>query len=296
MWVFLTIASALFLGIYEVMKKISVQENAVLPVLLVSSLFGSFVFVFPVIFSQAGIIDASSLFYVPPVSFREHLLILLKTLIVISSWILAFLAIKHLPLTIVSPIRSTSPLWTLVGAIIIFAERLSPLQWTGMILTLTFFYLFSTAGKLEGITFRNNKYMWFIVFATLISAVSGLYDKFLLKIVDRMAVQAYFTFYQVALFTPIVLTLWWPKRGKMPFSFRWSIPLIGLFLLAADFLYFYAVQYPDSLISVITALRRSSVIIAFLAGAILFREKNIGRKVVFLVGILAGILLLIFGR
>lgn len=296
MWVFLTIASALFLGIYDVLKKISVNNNAILPVLLISSLSGSIIFVFPVLFSQAGWIGASSPFYIPGISFHDHLLILIKTAIVISSWILAFLAVKHLPLTIVSPIRSTSPLWTLIGALIIFSEKLSPLQWAGMIVTLGFFFLFSTIGKLEGISIRNNKYLWCIILATLISAVSGLYDKFLLQIVDRMAVQAYFTFYQVLFMAPIVLLLWWPKRKKSPFTFRWSIPLIGVFLLAADFLYFYAVQYPDSLISVITALRRSSVVVAFLAGAVLFMEKNIRRKIIYLAGIMAGIMLLIFGR
>ena len=297
MWVFLSIISAFFLGIYDVMKKISLNGNAVLPVLLVSTLSGAIIFLFPYLLSEFSLLNPNTLFYVPSISIEDHLLIALKTVIVVSSWILSFFALKNLPITIVSPIRSTSPLWTLIGALIIFKESLNYLQLLGILITLAFFYLFSTAGRLEGLSFKNNKYLWFIIFGTLIAAVSGLYDKFLLKRVDRMAVQTFFSFYQLLLMIPIVAFLWWPKRKKYtPFVFRWSIPMIGLFLALADFFYFYALTYPEALISVITALRRASVVVAFIFGAYLFKEKNIKRKAIYLLGILVGVMLLIFGK
>lgn len=297
MWVFLSIISAFFLGIYDVMKKVSLNGNAVLPVLLVSTISGAIIFLVPYLLSVFQVIEQGTLFYVPPISVEEHLLIGLKTVIVVSSWVLSFFALKNLPITIVAPIRSTSPLWTLVGALIIFGEQLNFTQLSGILVTLVFFYLFSTAGKLEGITFRNNKYLWFIIMGTLIASISGLYDKFLLQRVDRMAVQTFFSFYQVVLMAPVVMLFWWPKRHKYtPFTFRWSIPLIGLFLAMADFFYFYALTYPDALISVITALRRASVVVAFAFGAYLFREKNIRKKAYYLIGILAGVMILIFGK
>ncbi len=296
-WLWLAIGSAVFLGIYDVMKKLSLNENAVLPTLLFSSVSGAILFIIPFALSKYNFLQTGDLFFVGEISLKEHVLIFLKTLIVLSSWILAFFAIKNLPLTIVTPIRSTSPVWTLMGAIIIFHEQLSPLQWTGMIITLIFFYLFSTAGKLEGIHFKNNKYVWFIIGATIIGGGSGLYDKFLLQRIDRMAVQTYFTFYQVLVMLIVVAFLWWPERNKnTKFEWRWTIPLIGVFLALADFLYFYALTYPDALISIISALRRVSVIISFGMGAILFKEQNIKKKGIWLIGILIGVLFLIFGK
>ncbi len=296
MWWLLAIVSALFLGIYDVVKKVSVNNNAVLPVLLFSSISGAIVFVPILILSQQGIISEDHLLYVPPVTLLEHAQLFLKAVIVVTSWIFSFFALKYLPLTIVAPIRATGPLWTLVGAIIIFKEQLSTYQWVGIAITLTFFFLFSTAGKTEGISFRKNKWIWFIILGTLFGAVSGLYDKFLLRNINRMAVQCYFTFYQVVLFIPLVMALWWPIRKKSSsFKWRWSIPLIGIFLLIADFFYFYALHDTESMISIVSALRRGSVIVAFAFGAYLFKEKNIKTKSIYLAGILAGIAFLIFG-
>ena len=296
MWWLLAIVSALFLGIYDVVKKVSVNNNAVLPVLLFSSLSGAILFVPLLIASQTKLISLDNSFFIPSITPKEHAMLFLKSAIVVTSWIFSFFALKHLPLTIVSPVRATGPLWTLIGAIIIFSERLSTYQWIGIIITLTFFYMFSIAGKTEGISFRKNKWILFLILGTLFGAVSGLYDKFLLRHINRMAVQCYFTFYQVVLFVPIVMVIWWPTRKKTSaFIWRWSIPLIGLFLIVADFFYFYALHIPESMISIVSALRRGSVIVAFAFGAYLFKEKNIKTKAVYLLGILVGIGLLIFG-
>lgn len=298
MWVLLALLSALLLGIYDVFKKLSVNGNAVFPVLLISAITGAILFIPPTLGSWLFPTFFQSIhLYVPPITLREHGLIFLKTMLVVSSWILAFSALKRLPITIVTPIRATGPIWTLIGAILIFNERLNWLQWAGVITTLGFFYLLSTAGRLEGIHFRKNIWILFIVGATLLGASSGLYDKFIIRKVDRLAVQAWFTFYQVVVMLPVLAAVRWsrPKNKRIPFEWRWSIPAIGVFLLLADFAYFYALSYEDSMISIISALRRGGVLIAFITGAFLFREHNIRQKGLYLLGILAGILLISLG-
>lgn len=298
MWVFLALVSAFLLGIYDVFKKLSVNGNAVLPVLLISSITGALLFITPTVGSVYFPDFFQSIhLYVPAISLKEHGLIFLKSLLVVSSWILAFHALKHLPITIVSPIRATGPIWTLIGAILIFHESLNLLQWTGIIITLVFFYFLSTAGKLEGIHFRKNVWVFCIIGATLLGAASGLYDKFIIRKIDRLAVQAWFSFYQVVVMLPFVALFRWskPKSKRPQFHWRWSIPAIGLFLLLADFAYFYALSYEDSMISVISALRRGGVLIAFITGAFLFHESNIRQKGIYLLGILAGILLISLG-
>ncbi|MGQ7869322.1 EamA family transporter [Sunxiuqinia sp. sy24] len=298
MWVLLALLSAFLLGIYDVFKKLSVNGNAVFPVLLISAITGALLFLPPTVgsFLFPDFFHSIHL-YVPAITAREHGLIFLKTLLVVSSWILAFSALKHLPITIVTPIRATGPIWTLIGAILLFHENLNWLQWTGVITTLVFFYLLSTAGKLEGINFRKNTWVLFIVGTTLLGASSGLYDKYIIRQIDRLAVQAWFTFYQVAVMLPVLTVVRWsrPKSKRIPFQWRWSIPAIGVFLLLADFAYFYALSYEDSMISVISALRRGGVLVAFATGALLFHEHNIRQKGIYLLGILAGILLISLG-
>ncbi len=297
MWAMLAVASSVFLGSYDVFKKLSLNKNAVIPVLFFSTLTSALLFS-PLIIGSFYAPEwlTNSMFFVPQVSLTVHLQIMLKSLIVASSWIFAFFAVKHLPLTIVSPIRATGPVWTLFGAILIFSEQLSPVQWLGIALTLIFFYLFSQAGKSEGIHFVKNKWIFFLIAGTLLGSVSGLYDKYLIRNFDRMAVQAWFAVYQVVLLFPVLIFLWYPTREKTtPFAWRWSIPMIGLFLCMADFLYFYAIAQENSLISVISALRRSGVIISFTMGGALFKEKNIRKKGWLLVGILTGVFILLLG-
>jgi transporter family protein len=297
MWALLAVASALFLGTYDVFKKLSLNSNAVIPVLFFSTLTSATVFL-PLVLISAwfpGVLNSSILF-IPPVPPSQHLFFFLKAVIVTSSWIFAFFAVKHLPLTIVSPIRATGPIWILFGAILVFSEHLTLIQWIGIAVTLIFFYYFSLAGKTEGIHFRTNKWVIFLIIGTLLGSVSGLYDKFLIRNFDKMAVQAWSGIYQVLILLPIVLLLWYPKRHEnTPFQWRWSIPMIGLFLVIADFLYFYAISFDGSLISVISALRRSGVIISFALGAKLFHEKNVRQKGWLLLGIVAGVMILLFG-
>ena len=298
MWVILALVSSLFLGFYDVLKKLSVNKNAVLPVLFISTIASSII-VTPLVIGSAyfpSFFQSISL-YVPEITMKEHLMIFLKAVIVVSSWIFAFHALKHLPITIVSPIRATGPVWTLIGAILIFNEHLNFTQWIGVIITLVFFYLLSTAGKLEGINFRKNVWVFCIVAATLLGAASGLYDKFIIRKIDRLAVQAWFTYYQVIVMLPAIAMFRWAKsKPERPvFEWRWTIPAIGLFLLIADFAYFYSLSYEDSMISIVSALRRGGVLVAFITGALLFKENNIRKKGIYLLGILAGILIISLG-
>ena len=294
MWAIFGLLSAVFLGIYDIFKKTALNENAVIPVLFFATVTSSVIFI-PIVFGsyfQPEPFQQIGLF-APVLTFSEHLKVLLKAVIVVSSWLLAFFGLKNLPISIYAPIRATSPLWTLIGAIIIFQESLNLMQWIGVALTLGFFFKFSTAGKKEGIKFRKNKWVAFVVAATILAAASGLYDKYIISHIDRIAVQAYFSFYQVAILLPVLSFLWYPKRKNTTvFQWRWAIPAIGVTLVIADFLYFYALSIDDSMISIIAALRRSSVIIAFVLGAMLFKEENLKQKGIYLVGILAGILLI----
>ena len=295
MWVLLALCSAFFLGIYDVFKKRSLNGNAVLPVLFLSVFISSLIFVPALLLSEfcpnAAVAGG---FYVPDVDAHTHLFIFLKAILVLSSWACGFFALKHLPVTIFAPIRATQPVWTIVGALLIFGEQLAWLQVVGISITLVSFFLFSTAGHREGIYWKSNVWVWLIIAATLLGACSGLYDKHLLRNYDRMAVQVYSTLYQAVFMFAVLMLLWWPTHKKTtPFQWRWSIVGISVFLVIADFVYYKALSQPDSLISVVSTIRRSGAVISFLYGAFFLREKNLRTKGVYLVGVLLGVALLV---
>ena len=63
----------------------------------------------------------------------------------------------------------------------------------------------------------------------------------------------------------------------------------------ADFVYFQAVASPGSLISLISIVRRTSVVVAFLVGGHVFRELYRKEKMAGLLAILGGVVLIALG-
>jgi bacterial/archaeal transporter family protein len=295
-WLYLGILSGLLLGVYDLLKKQSVNGNAVLPVLLFSNLASAVVWVPLVLLShyQKDWLPHSELL-VSELSLREHGLLFLKASIVGSSWLFAYFAVKHLPISIAGSVRSTGPVFTIFGALVIYHESPSHQQWMGILITLAFFIALSRVGKREGIHFENNRWIWFIILGTALSACSGLYDKYLLGIygLSPATVQAWFSIYLfVFMLIPALgwLRGWWPHSQ---FHWRWSIPLIGLTLLVADFFYFKALANPEAMVSVVSSLRRSAVLITFFLGTFLFKEKHFAAKLPCVLGILVGILVIV---
>lgn len=296
MWLILGFISALLLGAYDVSKKVSLQNNAVIPVMLTSILISCVVLSPLLILSHFNPTLLGDALYVPVVDFKTHLYLILKAAIVLSSWLFAYFAIKHLPITIASPIKATQPVWVVIGGVLIFSEKLNGYQIGGVAVTLISFFLFSFAGNKEGFSIKNNKWIWFIILATLTGAISGLYDKYLLNQFNHMAVLVYYTYYQGLIMSIITITLWYPTRKRTtPFQFRWSIALISLFLVAADFAYFYALTMPGSMISIISTIRRSGVIVPFIYGGLILHDKNMKLKMVDMLGVLLGMILLFLG-
>lgn len=297
MWLLLAFCSAALLGFYDVFKKKSLAGNAVLPVLGLNTLFSSLIFLpFILISHFRPEWLQQTIFFVPDAGWEVHRYILLKSVIVLSSWTFGYFGMKHLPLTIVGPINATRPVMTLVGALLIFGERLNLYQWIGVLLAIVSFFLLSRSGKKEGIDFQHNRWIWFIVLAALLGAVSGLYDKYLMGRFDNMVVQAWYNVYQLFLMGGVLMFLWWPKRKTTtPFHWDWCIILISVFLSAADFVYFYALSLDGSMISIVSMVRRSSVLVSFLFGVMIFREKNLTSKAIDLVLVLLGMIFLYIG-
>lgn len=296
-WLLLAFVSAALLGLYDAAKKTALTDNAVLPVLLLNTFFSTLIFLPAIVSSECGfgwfdgtLLDSS------PGTPQAHGLVFMKAVIVLTSWIFGYFGIKHLPITIVGPINATRPVMVLVGAMLLFGERLNAYQWIGVALALLSLFMLSRSSRREGVDFRHNLWILFVALAALTGAVSGLYDKFIMSRLEAVFVQSWYNLYQLLLMGVVVGLLWWPKRSTTtPFHWSWAIPLISVFLSTADFAYLLALREEDAMISVVSMIRRGSVVISFLCGAVLFRERNLRSKAVDLAFILVGMIFLWLG-
>lgn len=312
MWLILAFLSATLLGFYDVFKKKSLEGNAVITVLFLNTLFSSLIFLPFILISAYGHGLDGTIFYVPRGGWEVHKYIVIKSVIVLSSWVFGYFAMKHLPLTIVGPINATRPVMVLIGALLVFGERLNLWQWIGVLLAIFSFFLLSKSGKKEGIDFRHNIWIIFLVLAAMLGAVSGLYDKYLMASpsaggigLDRMTVQSWYNIYQMMMMGAVLLIAVYkpfarfrngrPLFPQTEFHWDWAIICISIFLSAADFLYFYSLSLPGAMISIVSMIRRGSVIVSFLFGALAFHEHNLKSKAIDLALVLLGMVFLWIG-
>lgn len=305
MWTVLAFASALCLGFYDISKKIALRENRVVDVLTISVCVSSLFLSIPLIFSRlCPEMMLGTHFYVPSLDGTAHAYTILKSIIVLSSWFFGYISLKHLPISVVSPMQATRPMWTLVGALLLFNERLNGWQWVGILLAIGSIFVFSFRRKTISnalSTNTNNKYYYIcLAFAIISGACSGLYDKYLMRQYDHNAVQVYYTFYQA-----IMMLIAWAIFNRKNIKYQISnlrfikrigvIVLISLFLIVSDNVYMLALRDPDSMIAVVSTIRRGGAVIGFAYGLLFLKEPDPVRKLCCMGGILAGLICLAMG-
>ena len=296
-WIAASLVAAFFLGLYELFTKHAVHNNAVLPVLFMANLVSAGVWLMLISLQHTipGVLP--EVFSVPSLSFHQHLQLATKSFIVACSWLATYFAMKHLPVSIASPIRATAPAWTFVGALLILGERPALIQVFGVLITICSFIALSVAGQREGIAFHRNKWVGWAVIGMLLGATSTLYDKYLLgrQGFTASTVQAWFSIYLALIF--LVPAIGWKLRwwSRHEFHWRWSIVLLTLSLLVSDFVYFNALRDSEALISIVACLRRGNTVVAFFGGMLVFGEPYGRTKTIAVAGILAGIVITILG-
>jgi bacterial/archaeal transporter family protein len=297
MWILFGIFSSVFLGFHEIFKKVSLNQNAVLPVLLFGSVASALIFIpFLFISMLSPDLAQSCRIYIPSVVPAGHLLFLIKSLIVSMAWLFGYFSVKHLPVTLLAPLNASGPVWTMLGAMLIYSERMNGLQWAGVAISLGFYYAMSFGGNIRGNDQKDKRWIFFAFLSIIFNSASALLDKYLVRQYDRIAMQAWFSIYTALIFLLILLIIWYPARKTTTlFKWRWAIPLIGIVLVIADFFYFKALSFDHSLVSVLIIIRRSSAVIVFGAGALYFRETSLRKRGMVLAGILAGVALVVIG-
>lgn len=315
MWIWMTLASALFLGAYDVAKKKAIEKNDIYHILLVATALSA-LFLSP--FLSAG-------------SLQDHAALIFKSALVCTSWVCGMIALKLLPITMVSSFKASRPMFVVLFSMILYGERLTIFQWAGVLVILTSLYLLSLSGAKEGIHFVKNKGVWAMFGAILSGVASALFDKQILAGygMEPLFVQSWTNVY-IALWLLLIIavrafhrrraqvsaassgpapsgahapvpgsahsgadaTAAAPAPAVHAFRWDWTLLAIAILITAADMLYFFALKDDGALLSVVSLLRRSSTIVTFVLGALIFRERRIGAKAAVLALMLCGVVLL----
>ena len=299
MWVVLSLISAFLLGFYDIFKKQTVVNNAIIPVLFYSTLVSGLMFVPFVLLSQFKPFifegDFMSKLFIEPLTARQHLLIMGKTALILCSWMFSYSAMKHLPITVVGPVNQLRPAISVILLFLIFQEKLTWLQWTGVVLAIVSFYLMNRSGKLEGIHFKSNKWVYMLLGSAILVALSGVYDKFLLskESISPATIQAWYTIYDFLMMAVLFVLIWLPKRKEQPFEWRWGIVAMAVFVTVADVIYLTGLKQEAAVVVLIPLILYGvRLVVSFVYGICGFKEQNIRSKIIPLLMVLAALVCL----
>ena len=295
-WVLLSLISALLLGFYDIFKKSTVVNNAIIPVLFYSTLVSGLLFApfivtsyfYPEFYESAF----WNHFYVEPLTVRQHLFILGKTALILVSWMFSYSAMKNLPITVVGPVNQLRPAISLILLFAIFREHLTWMQWTGVVLAMVSFWLMGRSGKKEGIHFKTNKWVYMLLASAVMVALSGVYDKFLLsgESISPSTIQAWYTVYDFLMMAVMFFLIWRPKRKDHPFQWRWGIVAMAVFVSVADVIYLSGLKQEAAVLVLIPLILYGvRLIVSFVYGALCFKERNIRSKIIPLLMVLAAL-------
>lgn len=296
MWLWAAVGSAILLGFYDVFKKDASSHNGVLHILLHATALST-LFLMPFILSSlfGWGIGNGTVFEMQRGTAHEHLLVFVKAMIVSVSWITGLMGLKNLPITTAGTIKASRPVFVLLGSILIFGERLNLWQWVAIIIAMFALWLLGYTSKKEGVDFARNKWIFCMWVAVFTGVISALMDKQLMASMKPMFVQSWCNFYIVLIMAVIVLAgRFGHSKYYQPYHHDWAVWLIAIFITASDFLYFLSLSSPGSMLSVVSMLRRSSVIITFICGALFFKEKNLRSKGIAMLILLGAMAILVF--
>ena len=299
MWVILSLISAFLLGFYDIFKKQTVVGNAIVPVLFYSTLISSVLFLPFVLLSQYKPYIFTGEFmqklFIEPLTARQHLLIIGKTALILCSWMFSYSAMKHLPITVVGPVNQLRPAITVILMFIVFRESLTWLQGTGVVLAIISFYFMNRSGKLEGINFRSDKWVYMLLGSAVLVALSGVYDKFLLskESISPSTIQAWYTIYDFLMMAVIFFLIWFPHCKEQAFEWRWGIVAMAVFVTVADVIYLTGLKQEAAVVVIIPLILYGvRLLVSFVYGIFGFKESNIRSKIVPLLMVLAALVCL----
>lgn len=284
MWVLMAVFSAVLLGFYDAAKKQALKKNGVLTVLLAATAL-------------------STLFLAPffrPGPAEDLLKLVLKAVLVTASWISGMVGLKLLPLTTVSTIKGSRPVFVVLFSIILFSEHLNWMQWTGIILALTALYFLGRTSRKDGTVKARRTGFIYMGVSVVTGVASALFDKHIIQDMEPLFVQCWTNLFITVLLALCILVynLLSPKDKKESnenFRWDWMLLVVALLITGADALYFFALKQPDAMLSVISVVRRASVLVTFVFGAIIFKERNLGAKGLNMLLMAAGVVLLLIG-
>lgn len=280
LWIIFILLYGILKGSREPIKKAVLKDVGVLTTLFVYTFVG-FLMSAP---------TAVGVFSVTPFAFS---LVVIKSFVIFVAWILAFMAIKKVPVSVYGICDMSRVIFSTLLGVFFLGESLTAKGIVSLILVAGGLYFANTKKSAENENYKM-KYIWLIVIECFLNAVSGTLDKYIMSTgeITSSALQFWFMLLLSAFYLAYILI----KREKLELKKALTNPwlyVLSFSLILGDRMLFSANADPESQVTVMTLIKQSSAVVTIILGRIIYKEKNIIRKLACAGIILSGIALAI---
>ncbi len=282
MWILLVLLYGILKGIREVIKKKALRSNTVMEVLVLYTAL-AFIMVLPDYKNAMGV-NPSLLFWIA-----------VKSFVIFLAWIFSFKAINKMPISIYGVLDLSRVLFATLLGVAVLKEVLSLPQLAGLALVCLGLVMLNQRRKHA--SFKAEKvetgYVVIAIASCMLNALSGLMDKLLMKSVTSSQLQFWYMLFLLLFYVIYIFVTKTKIRWVHTLRNGWIWSLSFLFIIA-DRALFIANGMDGSRITVMTLIKQSGCLVTILAGKFIFKEKNIGYKLicagVILIGIMIGLI------
>lgn len=279
-WILLVLFYGIAKGFRDVIKKKALTKNTVMEVLFVYT-FIAFVFCIP---------TAGDCLDIPKIYF---LLIPIKSFVIFIAWILSFNALDNMPISVYGVVDLSRIIFSTLVGVFVLSETISLTGGIGLVLVLFGLSLLKIYPTLKSKKIEDehvkSKYVIIALISCIFNAISGCLDKIYMKDLSSSQLQFWYMLF-LTIFYGLYFVFRKVKIDKSVWRNGWIYCMAILFFIA-DKALFVACKYPESKVTIMTLLKQSACIVSILAGKYIFKEKNIGYKIICAVIIIIGIII-----
>ena len=279
MWVLLVLFYGVIKGARDVIKKLALEKNSVMEVLLVYTLLG-LLMLLPDVKNVGGVRP------------QLYWLIILKSFVIFLAWSFSFVSIKKLPVSLYGVLDLSRVLFSTMLGVCVLNETIGPNNAIGLILVCAgLFMLGRRKASVTTSTVERIPAKFFILaFAScMLNSVSALLDKLLTSQITSSQLQFWYMLFLVLMYLIfIIVTRTHISLSVFKNIYVWALAIM---FIAADKALFIANASSDSKITIMTLVKQSACIVMIIGGKIVFKEKDILYKLMCAFVVIAGIVI-----
>lgn len=274
-WIYLALAYGILKGIRECMKKIALKKTGLMETLFFYMLIG-FVCTLPYA-KEALALEPVNIFFV-----------FIKSMFVSIGFILSFVAIKRMPISLYSVVCLAQMVFTTIFSVVFLREPFGIHNFIGLTLVIAGLFMVNMKKDEESCVKFRYSALFAVLGYCMCNSISATMDKVLMSDMSSAQLQFWFMFFSVIIYG-LIIVVRKEKISLKTLKDNYWVTIMGIILVVGDRLLFDANGHPHSKVIIITLLQQTAVIVSVIIGRIAFKEENILYKLACACVVIVGI-------